>query len=76
VVLGPKRPSRYGQLRREPRKDGLSTLEAAAMLMARLERKPEIETTLNASFERLLARYRAIPHAAPPRRDWRRRKRR
>jgi hypothetical protein len=28
------------------------------MLLARLERKPEIETTLHASFERLLARYR------------------
>ena len=58
VVLGPKRPSRYGKLRREPRSDGLSTIEAAAMLLARLERKPEIETALNASFERMLARYR------------------
>jgi DTW domain-containing protein YfiP len=64
VVLGPKRPSRYGKLRREPRRDGLSTIEAAAMLLARLERKPEIETALNASFERLLARYRAA-HAGP-----------
>ena len=58
VVLGPKRSSRYGKLRREPRSDGLSTIEAAAMLLARLERKPEIETALHASFERLLARYR------------------
>ena len=58
VVLGPKRPSRYGRLRREPRSNGLSTIEAAAMLLARLERKPEIESALNASFERLLARYR------------------
>jgi DTW domain-containing protein YfiP len=58
VVLGPGRPSRYGRLRREPRSDGLSTIEAAAMLLARLEQKPEIETALNASFERLLARYR------------------
>ena len=58
VVLGPKRPSRYGKLRREPRSDGLSTIEAAAMLLARLERRPEIETALHASFERLLARYR------------------
>src|SRR5882672_9827344 len=58
VVLGPKRPSRYGKLRREPRSDGLSTIEAAAMLLARLERKPEIETALHASFERLLSRYR------------------
>ena len=58
VVLAPKRPSRYGKLRREPRSDGLSTIEAAAMLLARLENKPDIESALNASFERLLARYR------------------
>jgi len=60
VVLGPKRPSRYGKLRREPRSDGLSTIEAAGMLLAQLERKPEIETALQASFERLLARYREV----------------
>ncbi len=64
VVLGPKRRSRYGKLRREPRSDGLSTLEAAAMLLARLEGKPEIETALIASFERLLARYRALHPAS------------
>jgi tRNA-uridine aminocarboxypropyltransferase len=58
VVLGPLQPSRYGRLRKEPRRDGLSTIEAAAMLLARLERKPEIETALNASFERMLTRYR------------------
>ena len=51
VVLGPARPSRYGRLRREPRRDGLSTIEAAAMLLSRLEQKPEIETALHASFE-------------------------
>ncbi len=84
VILGPKRPSRYGALRREPRRDGLSTIEAAAMLIARLERRPDIEATLNASFERMLARYREVqatsPELAPkpkPRakRDFRRRKR-
>jgi DTW domain-containing protein YfiP len=58
VVLGPRQPSRYGSLRKEPRRDGLSTLEAAAMLLSRLERKPEIETVLTTSFERMLARYR------------------
>jgi tRNA-uridine aminocarboxypropyltransferase len=58
VVLAPKRPSRYGALRREPRSDGLSTLEAAALLLARLEGRPEIEAALTASFERLLTRYR------------------
>jgi DTW domain-containing protein len=67
VVLGPKRPSRYGKLRREPRRDGLSTIEAAGILLARLERKPEIETALNASFERLLARYRATRPPSGPR---------
>ncbi len=82
VILAPKRPSAYGQLRREPRRDGLSTIEAAAMLLAGLEKRPEIEATLNRSFERMLARYRqvqgAIPELAPkpkPKRDFRRRRR-
>jgi DTW domain-containing protein len=82
VILGPERPSRYGKLRREPRQDGLSTIEAAAMLLGRLEKRPEIETALNASFERMLAKYReaqaVLPELAPkpkPRRDYRRRKR-
>ena len=34
VILGPAHPSRYGKLRREPRRDGLSTIEAAAMLLS------------------------------------------
>jgi hypothetical protein len=68
IVLGPKLPSRYGVLRREPRGDGLSTIEAAAMLLARLERKPEIETALHATFERLLARYRQTHPASARRR--------
>jgi len=58
VVLGPRRPSRYGRLRREPRRDGLSTIEAAGMLLSRLERRPEIEQKLTASFERMLDRGR------------------
>jgi len=65
VILGPHRPSRYGQLRREPRRDGLSTIEAAAMLLAALEKRPEIATTLNGCFERMLARYREVQHAMP-----------
>ena len=46
VLLARSRPSRYGKLRKEPRRDGLSTLEAAAMLLSRLERRPEIEAAL------------------------------
>ncbi len=58
VVLGPRRPSRYGRLRREPRRDGLSTIEAAGILLSRLERRPDIEEKLTASFERMLDRVR------------------
>jgi DTW domain-containing protein YfiP len=82
VILDPKQPSRYGKLRKEPRRDGLSTIEAAAMLLATLEKRPDIEATLSASFERMLAKYReaqtVMPELAPkPRakRDYRRRKR-
>ena len=60
IALNPRRPSRYGKLRREPRRDGLSTLEAAGMVLSRLENKPEIETALINSFEKLLSRYRAL----------------
>jgi DTW domain-containing protein YfiP len=59
VVLGPQRPSRYGRLRRKPRRDGLSTIEAAAMLVSRLENRPEIETALIGGFEKFLAHHRA-----------------
>ena len=84
VILNPRQPSRYGPLRREPRRDGLSTIEAAGMLIAALERRPEIAERLNASFERMLARFREVqrsmPELAPrpkarPKRDFRRRKR-
>jgi DTW domain-containing protein YfiP len=59
IVLGPRRPSRYGKLRREPRRDALSTIEAAALLLSRLEGRPEIERVMIASLERLLGRNRA-----------------
>jgi DTW domain-containing protein len=81
VILGPEHPSRYGRLRREPRRDGLSTIEAAAMLLSSLEKRPDIAETLNDSFERMLARYRqvqnTIPELAPKpkKRDFRRRRR-
>src|SRR6266852_1403241 len=82
VILGPRHSSRYGKLRREPRPDGLSTIGAAAMLLANLGKRPDIAETLHGSFERMLARYReaqsTLPELAPkpkPKRDYRRRKR-
>jgi DTW domain-containing protein YfiP len=59
VVLGPQRPSRYGKLRREPRREGLSTIEAAAFLLSRIERRPDIETNMGATFGRMLTKFRA-----------------
>lgn len=59
LALNPKQPSRYGKLRREPRREGLSTLEASALALARLGKQPEIETALSSSFARLLGAYRA-----------------
>jgi hypothetical protein len=64
LVLGPRQRSRYGALRREPRGDALSTLEAAALALARLEGREEIETGLNGYFQRMLDRYKAVQKAA------------
>jgi len=82
VILGPSRPSRYGKLRREPRRDGLSTIEAAAMLLSRLEKRPDIAEKLHACFERMLTKYSQYRNEQPqpaskprPRRDFRRRRR-
>jgi len=58
VILGPRKPSRYGALRREPRRDSLSTIEATGLLLNHLEGRPDIETTLTAGFETMLKRYR------------------
>jgi len=79
LILGPQRPSRYGKLRREPRRDGLSTIEAAAMTLSSLEQRPAIAQAMHASFERMLEKYREFqaeqPGLAPKprrRRDFRR----
>ncbi|MGV8841202.1 MAG: tRNA-uridine aminocarboxypropyltransferase [Bauldia sp.] len=67
IVIAPTTPSLYGKLRKEPRKAGLSTLEATAFLLARLEGKPEIEKTMLSTFRRMLQRYRdSLPPPAPP----------
>jgi DTW domain-containing protein YfiP len=65
IVLNPPWPSRYGRFRKEPRRDSVSTLEAAALIMATLEKRPEIETRLVRSFEALLRNYRALKSGKP-----------
>jgi DTW domain-containing protein YfiP len=59
IVLNPRTPSLYGKLRREPRREGLSTIEAAGLILAGLEGRPEIETKLRDSLGRMLDQYRA-----------------
>ena len=57
IALKPRHPSLYGKRRREARREGLSTLEAAGLVLSRLEDRPEMEAAVAAIFRRMLARY-------------------
>lgn len=59
VVLFPNRPSLYGKLRREPRRECLSTLEAIGLTLTELGEAPEVEQSLLASFGRQLEAVKA-----------------
>ena len=54
IVLNPQRKSRFGGIRREPRREALSTIEAAALLLKHLDGL-EIEAALLAALDDLLA---------------------
>ncbi len=58
LVLNPHHKSRYGQIRREPRREALSTLEAVALLLKHLDGGPEIEAALLGALDRLIAEAR------------------
>jgi DTW domain-containing protein YfiP len=55
LVLNPQHRSRYGRLRREPRREALSTLEATALMLKHLDGGPEIEAALLGALDRLIA---------------------
>ena len=55
LVLDPRHPSRFGRARREPRREALSTLEAAALVLRHLEAGPTAADALLAALERLMA---------------------
>jgi DTW domain-containing protein YfiP len=63
LVLNPPRPARLGKLRREPRREALSTLEAVALALRHLEARPEAADALLAALDRLIAAARRVPHA-------------
>jgi DTW domain-containing protein YfiP len=55
LVLNPRDPARFGQLRREPRPEALSTLEAASLVLRHSEPGPEAADALLAALDRLIA---------------------
>jgi DTW domain-containing protein YfiP len=57
IVLNPPRGSRFNRLRREPRREAMSTIEAAALLLKHLD-SAEVEAVLLRELERLLAEAR------------------
>jgi DTW domain-containing protein YfiP len=54
LVVNPPRPARLGRLRREPRPEALSTIEAAALVLRHLEAGPAAADTLLAVLDRLM----------------------
>lgn len=56
LVLAPKRPSRYGVRRKEPRREALSTLESVGLALTTLGEDPAVEAALITAFEALLKR--------------------
>jgi hypothetical protein len=54
LVLNPRHRSRFGRVRREPRREALSTLEAAALLLKHLDGGAEIEAALLDRLDRLI----------------------
>ncbi len=63
IALRPSTPSRYGNLRKEPRKEGLSSIEAAGMVLSRLETDPRYEEALGEAFAVMLSRFKAAKKA-------------
>ena len=60
IVLSPHAPSLYGKLRREPRKESLSTLESVALCVSELEENPALAEALLKPFKALLQKYREL----------------
>jgi DTW domain-containing protein YfiP len=63
LVLNPHHQSRYGRIRREPRREALSTLEAAALLLKHLDGGPQVEARLLGALDSLIAETR--PSVSP-----------
>lgn len=59
MSLRPAHASLYNQIRKEPRKECLSTIEAVAMTLEVLQEKPEIPAMLSSEFESFLKDFKS-----------------
>ncbi|MBB6253482.1 tRNA-uridine aminocarboxypropyltransferase [Nitrospirillum iridis] len=66
LIVHPDFVSAYGDLRREPRRESVATLEAAAFALAKLEGDDTLVARLRAPFIALVERYRAVRGNRPP----------
>lgn len=71
IVLNPQKSSAYSVLRREPRKQSLSTVEAVAMVLGEIEKDPKIKEVFDFDLQKLIAENKSSVHK--PKIDRRRR---
>lgn len=60
LLLVPEKRSLYGKLRKEPRRESVSTLEACAQCLNALGEAPEIAAGLTNAFSGLLEKYKTL----------------
>jgi DTW domain-containing protein len=58
IILQPKNPSLYGRLRKEPRKECVSTIEAVALTLRGLGESEKVSDALLGNFAKMLELYR------------------
>lgn len=64
LILAPKKKSLYGNLRKEPRRECLSTIETAAEALDALGENPEVGEHLRGLFTELLGKFKERPKKA------------
>ena len=64
IVLQPRSPSRYKELRKEPRRECLSTIESVACALRGLSENPAIPNELELVFQKLLDKKRTAVREA------------
>ncbi len=76
LVLNPRKRSQYDQIRKEPRRGCLSTIESAVEALAVLERRTDLEQIIAKPLGALIEKTKTRRPAARPKKDYRRRWRR